>query len=139
MDATMNHTHSLKPAYIKWLLAALLIPGLTWLYLFDPQAVPSTPPCVFHLLTNFDCPGCGTARACHQLLHGNLLQAINYNPLFVLLIPFLVVKSYSYLSGMPVAWIERFYRPKLVLWVVLLFWILRNVSLTPFNYLAASQ
>ena len=139
MELLLPYIHSRKPIYIKWLIAVLFIAGLGWLYAFDPQLVHSTPPCIFHLLTNLDCPGCGTARACHQLLHGNLLKAMDYNLLFVLVIPFLIAKTYSYLSGMLIPGIERTYRPKLILWMVVLFWILRNINLFPFDYLSASH
>lgn len=38
------------------------------------------PPCAFHLLTGYYCPGCGGSRAVSALLHGNFGESIYYNP-----------------------------------------------------------
>ena len=34
-----------------------------------------------------DCPGCGTQRAIHQLLHGNLAAAFQANAMILLILP----------------------------------------------------
>jgi len=67
-----------------WLLAITLA-GLSGavLFLFDPSQYSFYPVCVFHQLTGLQCPGCGTLRAAHQLLHGNLASAWHFNALFV--------------------------------------------------------
>lgn len=39
------------------------------------------PPCVFHYLTGYYCPGCGGTRAVIALLHGQLFLSIYYHPL----------------------------------------------------------
>ena len=59
------------------------------LFVCDPSRVPIYPVCTFHRLTGLDCPGCGTLRAAHQLLHGNLSAALHFNALFVLSLPLL--------------------------------------------------
>ncbi len=38
------------------------------------------PPCPFHLITGYYCPGCGGTRAFYALLHGRILQAFFYHP-----------------------------------------------------------
>lgn len=38
------------------------------------------PPCLFHLLTGYYCPGCGGTRAVKALLHGRILLAVYYHP-----------------------------------------------------------
>src|SRR5215469_5193653 len=55
---------------------------------FDPATSGFFPPCPFHYLTGLYCPGCGSLRAIHQLLQGNLQVAWAMNPLTVLLLPF---------------------------------------------------
>jgi hypothetical protein len=57
------------------------------LYLLDPTRVPIYPVCTFHRLTGLECPGCGSLRALHQLLHGHLIAALRLNAFFVLSLP----------------------------------------------------
>lgn len=42
--------------------------------------------CLFRRVTGFPCPCCGTTRACLSLLRGDVVGAIAYNPLAVLLV-----------------------------------------------------
>src|SRR2546421_13112009 len=58
------------------------------LYHFDPAITEVFPICPFRYLTGYYCPGCGSLRALHQLLHGNLAAALGYNPLMVFTLPF---------------------------------------------------
>jgi hypothetical protein len=57
------------------------------LFFFDPATAPIYPVCPWHALTGWDCPGCGTLRALHQLTHGNWAAAWRLNPLAVALLP----------------------------------------------------
>ena len=59
------------------------------LFAFNPSDYHFYPVCFFHRLTGLDCPGCGTLRAAHQLLHGHLREAFALNPLALLLGPLL--------------------------------------------------
>ena len=59
------------------------------LYFFNPSTHGFYPVCAFHELTGLNCPGCGGTRAAYQLLHGDILQALHENALFVLLLPVL--------------------------------------------------
>src|SRR5579864_5631489 len=63
--------------------------GVIVLRIFDPATSGAFPPCPVHYLTGWYCPGCGSLRALHQLLHGNLRAAWAMNPLTVILLPFL--------------------------------------------------
>lgn len=38
------------------------------------------PPCLFHVLTGYYCPGCGGTRAALALLHGNFFLSLKYHP-----------------------------------------------------------
>jgi Protein of unknown function (DUF2752) len=125
-------------------LAALLamgLAGIVLLRLYDPANSSVFPPCPLHYLTGFYCPGCGSLRAIHQLLHGNLQAAWAMNPLSVLLFPYL---AYGLASEMlfqlrgqrlpqftlPGVWIRALCA------VIILFGIMRNLPLHPFNLLA---
>ena len=96
---------------------------------FDP-ASSFFPKCHFYCLTGLKCPGCGSQRALHQLLHFRLGAAFQYNACLVLFIPIILF--------LLVADALRHKYPKLYLasrhpvlsWcllaVILLWWILRN-------------
>jgi hypothetical protein len=42
------------------------------------------PRCVFHTVTGYPCPGCGSTRALRQLWQGNVTTALWFNPLMTL-------------------------------------------------------
>ncbi len=68
----------------------------------DPAQGSLVPPCLFHTLTGWWCPGCGMTRATHRLLHGDVVGAIRYNvllPFVVLLITLAWVDSYARSTG----------------------------------------
>ena len=104
------------------------------LYFFNPSSSYLFPPCPFHALTGLHCPGCGSLRALHSLLHGHLIKAFGLNPLMILLLPFIGYESIRYfLDGilgvrLPVFFIPAFYI-RVFLGVVVSFWILRYIHL----------
>jgi hypothetical protein len=57
------------------------------LFFFEPGHYSFYPRCLFHQTTGLLCPGCGSLRAMHQLLHGHLVAAFHLNALLVLSIP----------------------------------------------------
>jgi hypothetical protein len=71
----------------KLLLVPALFGGLALLYWFNPSQFGFYPRCAFYEATGFLCPGCGSLRATHQLLHGHLATAFQLNALFVLSLP----------------------------------------------------
>lgn len=122
------------------LLAASAVAVVT-LRVFDPATSGVFPPCPVRYLTGWYCPGCGSLRALHQLLHGNLQAAWAMNPLTVLLLPFLAYGLLSFAlfqiwgRGLP----KPFLRPnwiRAVCAAIILFGIARNLSLYPFELLA---
>ena len=121
--------------------AFLMLAGLVVLFAWDPADSSLFPPCPFHALTGFHCPGCGTLRALHELLHGNLAAAFGLNPLMVLCLPFV---AYALVSsfirsvggrGMPAPFVPAF-AIWMLLGAIVAFWVLRNVPLYPFTLLA---
>ena len=114
---------------------------LATLVAFNPAGSGIFPPCPFHALTGLYCPGCGTLRALHQLLHGRSLQALGLNPLMVMSLPFLgyALASETFLATvgrrlpgvrLPASWIWA------LLAAIILFWIFRNIPVYPFTILA---
>jgi hypothetical protein len=68
-------------------LAAMTIVAGAVLYLFNPAQFGFYPACFFYKTTGLLCPGCGTLRSMHQLLHGHIGAALRFNALMVLSIP----------------------------------------------------
>lgn len=53
---------------------------------FDPATMPF-PRCPLLVVSGFKCPGCGSQRAIHALLHGDIASAWHVNALFVIALP----------------------------------------------------
>jgi hypothetical protein len=97
------------------------------LYTFPPGAHTFYPPCLFHAITGFDCPGCGTTRALHHLLHGRVAEAFRLNPM---------VFAGLGLFGFSLPSLARGERPRFVdhpwfgwtaIAVLMVWWIARNL------------
>jgi len=74
----------------RLLLALGLLAGLAVLFAVDPRTTGLYPRCPFLLLTGLECAGCGSARALHALLHGDVTAAFRFNPLATVAAPFLL-------------------------------------------------
>jgi hypothetical protein len=126
----------------------LMITGGVWLsliaiagflFFFNPASPANQffPKCPFRLLTGMQCPGCGSTRACYQLLHLHPVAAFKLNPLFMLTLPFIVYGFLGYtksaISGRPQ---RRLFIPSFYLWswlvLMIFFWIFRNTPWYPF-------
>ena len=92
-------------------LMTVLASGATVVFFFDPAEHGFYPICFLHLVTGLNCPGCGSMRAMHELLHGHFGDAARLNLLFVLALPFGLWSAgrhmVSRLSGQPVAFAIR--------------------------------
>ena len=67
--------------------------------LVDPATAWWMPKCPVKWSTGFDCPGCGSQRAIHALLHGEFLRAFHENALLFFMIPFLALLAYAELTA----------------------------------------
>ncbi len=97
---------------------------------FNPADTPF-PRCPFLMLTGWQCPGCGSQRAIHALLNGNLVQAWNYNAALVCSIPLLALMAFAalYRNRMPRLYILLNSSTICICWLVMLIsWaLLRNI------------
>jgi len=96
------------------------------LFTYDPATSQLFPPCPFHAVTGLYCPGCGSLRALHHLLHGDLAAAVRLNPLMVLSIPILCL-----LSAFP-RWTYRPWVSWSALTILIAYGIVRNIPAWPF-------
>lgn len=129
-----------RRAALAGVVFAAALAGALYLYFHDPYQYPL--PCIFYFLTGLYCPGCGAGRASYSLLHGRILDAFSYNPLMTILLPF--IGLYVVARGMD--WVltgknhvDRRISVKLlvaVLILILVYGVLRNIPVFPFELLA---
>ena len=118
---------------------------LLFYFLFDARNTAWLPQCPFHLFTGFFCPGCGSQRSLSSILHGEFLQAMRFNILLVASLPFLLYSAAIMVINKTTGHniIQKiFYSTffvKVVLIVIIAFWILRNIPVFPFTFLAPHE
>lgn len=110
-------------------------------YLINPSDLELMPKCPFHSFTGYHCPGCGSQRALHDFLHGNLIEGFKHNFLIGLGILVLFYKWFLLIRAKyyPHKNKDLLYHPKgpwVILILILFFWILRNIPYAPFKVLA---
>lgn len=107
---------------------------LAVLAVVDPRTAWFAPRCPVRAVTSLFCPGCGTGRALHALVHGDLAAAVRLNVLAVAAVPaFLALALRAALRPA-----ERLPVPPLGLQVVLYallaaFLVARNLPFEPFS------
>ena len=117
-----------RPLRIVGVLA-LVAGGAAALFFIDPRQASFLPSCPLHTCTGLYCPGCGSTRALHALVHGRWGSAWRFNPLAVLALPGLAALA---------VWRKQMPHPAVgwsVLTIVFLFGILRNIPLESFDVL----
>jgi hypothetical protein len=110
-------------------------------FVLDPTKHSIFPKCMFHSLTGAYCPGCGSQRALHSLLHFDIAGVVSYNFLFL---PAALLLLYHYIHPVLNNYFKwklpnLFYlksTPWVIFAVVILFWIFRNLPWYPFSVLA---
>lgn len=85
-----------KHKFIVSLTVVVGVSVLVFLYLYNPTEITSIPRCPFFALTGYKCPGCGTLRGIHHLLHLQFAKAWQMNPLLLVSFPLVVAMSMSH-------------------------------------------
>ena len=100
-------------------------------YSFNPSNMAIFPKCPFLLLTGLKCPGCGSQRAIHCLLHLNLLDAIKYNFLLVLSLPIIIILMYAeIMRNKKTSLYIKLHKAKniwTIFGMVICWWVVRNI------------
>ena len=130
-----------RPRLVCAALAAVIALGLAVVYLADPRVQGVYPVCPFFGLTGFHCAGCGTLRALHTLMRGDVAAAFGYNALAMTSLPFIAYSgARAAMSAFGLPSPPRAFIPHRWIWALLAgaiaFWILRNVPVQPFVALA---
>lgn len=129
---------------VWWLVVGLiaLTVAAFQLYQRGPFGHSWLPGCLFHRFTGLNCPGCGMTRAAYSTLHGRIGEAFRFNPLGMILLPLacvgVVIETLGWVRGKPLpfrlnvgsagAWA--------IVWLVIGFWVLRNLPWWPFTLLS---
>lgn len=100
------------------------------------------PKCTLYQMTGLHCPGCGAGRALHFLLNGHVLTAARLNLFALIALPVIGVvaarAAIRWALGRPSP--DR--KPLQAFWIwllfvaIMLFWVLRNIPVEPFTFLA---
>ena len=132
-----------KPLKLFIIISIVILSlGILSLYFFyDPISHKYFPKCFFNQATGLHCPGCGTQRAVHSFLQGDIIKGISYNILFSV---FLIIMVYRVLLYTLKKFTTKKYYNILhnpivtyaIVIFIILFWILRNINIYPFTLLA---
>lgn len=129
---------------IMLLVLLILLAGTLFLYYHNPEGGLKLA-CPIRFFTGYYCPGCGAGRACYALLHRQLYQAFRYNPLLVIVLPWLIM----YYAVCGIQWLiygkenvsihipERI--PVVILVIFLIYGVVRNIEVYPFILLAPTM
>jgi hypothetical protein len=117
-----------------WLTIAI---GSTYLFIFEPGKSGFFLVCPFYAITGLACPGCGTTRGLHHLLHGDVVTAFRFNPLMMLMLPILLYTLLRYTNAVmrdqPIRGNQLNAKYIwLLFFVIVAFWIGRNTPFYPF-------
>ena len=111
-----------RPLFAAIALTAGFAAILLAMRFVNPVTAPGFPRCLFHALTGYDCPGCGTGRALHALASGRLWLALRCNPLLFACLPLLFS-----LVAAPRWWNRRTRLVKVFAPIFVAWWIVRNL------------
>lgn len=109
---------------------------LAAIFFFDPATSWFLPACPLHSLTGLYCAGCGSTRAMHHLLHGDVAGAFWLNPLLVGAVPVVIgLGLWRLATGHLPAWLGKPVVGWMLLTGAVVFGMMRNVPLYPFTLL----
>ena len=110
-----------------------LIVGCVFYFSYNPTDSILFPKCPFLLLTGLKCPGCGSQREIHALLHLDFYTTFRHNAMLIFSLPYIILllgaKITSFIS--PNSTFPAKIQTAQIIWsffvLVVLFWISRNI------------
>ncbi len=114
----------------------LLIVVIGLFYFFNPSSSGFFLKCPIYYFTGLHCPGCGTQRALHALLHSDFQTAWQFNPLIFLMIPLFAYFVSSKIFGWSGEWLNNVYFIGFCILFLIAYFIIRNLPFEPFCRLA---
>lgn len=97
--------------------------------------------CPLYSTTGVYCPGCGSQRAFHDLLHFDFMGVVKQNILFlfgILLTAyyFIIIAINKLFDKNVKSFLSHKKAPIIILVFLIIFWVLRNIPVYPFTLLA---
>lgn len=115
------------------IVTLVLIAGGIFYFCYSPAESKWFPKCPFLLFTGLKCPGCGSQRAVHSLLHFDFRSALLHNALLIASIPYIILLLAGRIvrdTRLQSPFFTHIQHPA-VIWtyftLVLAFWIARNM------------
>lgn len=110
--------------------AVISILAVTYYY-YDPTEVDWMPRCLWKVVTATDCPGCGSQRMAHALMHGDICGAWHANAFALCMLPIIVFMIWLELmrGSLPKLY-SKVHSPwviRLIFIMILAWWIIRNL------------
>jgi hypothetical protein len=115
------------PRTAFWIAAPLVAASLAVLYYADPSTSAFYPACPLRAMTGLLCPGCGTTRALHALLHGQFATAFRFNPMLFITAAALTPAVVSLLRGRTPRYLGQPWFACCATIAVVGWWIVRNL------------
>ena len=113
------------------MMSTLCVIGLVVLLLGHPSSYSMMPKCPFYIATGLYCPGCGSLRATHYLLRGNVSQSLRNHPLMIPLLVCILFfygkRLYEFRKGRNVIFKGELTLVTVILAVFVIFFIVRNI------------
>lgn len=127
--------------FLRTGLLAVIVTLAVLFFALNPNEHAIFPRCPFNVLTGYYCPGCGSQRAIHSLLHLNFAGVARNNILFIPTVVLVVYHyTYSFVNSLFGLKLPNVFYLKHTPWVICLvigaFAVLRNIPYYPFSLLA---
>ncbi len=122
----------MRRVVITILIVVAAVLAVTIYFKYDPTVENSLfPKCIFYSLTGYQCAGCGTQRAIHCLLHGDLAGVWHYNAALFVAVPLIVLYGYAEWRRTANVRLYTLLNSQVAIYSIialtLAWWILRNV------------
>ncbi|MBQ8773774.1 MAG: DUF2752 domain-containing protein [Muribaculaceae bacterium] len=115
----------------KILLLAIAGAVVTCIYFYFDPSDNYFPRCPFLMLTGYQCPGCGTQRAIHALLHGDIANAWHFNAAFMCSLPIIALLAVAELTRKRWPRYHMMVNSKYAVWTIFIaivgWWFGRNI------------
>lgn len=114
-----------KHKIILWIIGLSCL--LVFYYIFDPTYNRWALKCPFWMITGYYCPGCGSQRAIHSLLNGNIIEGIRYNYLLVPSLAYVILLTIAPNQGRMVNLLTSETACWIIFAVIMGWWLFRNI------------